>query len=83
MLCPSHRVSLIPKTAFVPMCDLCLRSCAVFGCPECSYRVCKWCFLGGNELVERVAGAQRALTDMRREVEDFKCRVDGDLYAWV
>jgi len=30
-----------------------------------------------------VANAQQGLTEMRKELEDLKERVDGDLYVWV
>jgi predicted DsbA family dithiol-disulfide isomerase len=49
----------------------------------CGYKVCKWCFLGGDRLVQMAAKAQQALAEIRLEVEELKGRVDSDVYAWV
>jgi hypothetical protein len=83
--CPSLH-PLIPLASFVSSpCDRCFgqRSHAVFGCGLCGYKVCKWCYLGGDRVVEIAVQAQQVLAELRREVEGLKGKVDSDLYAWV
>ena len=82
--CPSFH-PLLPLASFVPLCDLCFnpRAESTFGCIRCNYAVCKWCYLGGGKLMGIVANAQQGLAEMRKELEDLKERVDGDLYVWV
>ena len=82
--CPSFH-PLVPLASLRVACDLCLnaRSYSAFGCVACDYGVCKWCYMGGGRLMEIVATAQRAVTDLRLEMEGLKRRVDGDVYVWV
>lgn len=77
--------SLLPLDVFVPMCDRCLSHTAeaVYGCRNCNYAVCKWCFLGGEEVVSTLLAAEKALAQVRNAVERIKAEIDDDLYVWV
>jgi len=55
----------------------------VIGCTLCGYGVCKWCYVGGHRLFERIAHAETALAALRMEVAVVKARVDGDVFVWV
>ncbi len=83
-LCPASH-ALAPLAAFVPICDRCMSQAAncVFGCAACNYAVCKWCFMGGDRLLESLQTAERAISCARKAVEHFKEELDSDIYVWV